>query len=89
MSQRYPTKVDLRHVAEAKPAAANDDDEILTADEAAAILKVHPITMFVWAREGRGPPALTPAGVRIRRYSKNDVLQWLRGKRAANQNSPG
>jgi hypothetical protein len=59
----------------------------LTADEAAAVLKIHPITMFVWAREGRGPPGLTPRGVRIRRYSKKAILEWLCGRRA--RASPG
>jgi len=76
-SQRYPTKSALRREAEVKPAPAGDD-EILTAEEAAQVLKIHPITLFVWARDGRGPPALTPPGVRLRRYSKRTLLEWLR-----------
>jgi hypothetical protein len=56
------------------------DDEILTTEEAAALLKIHPITLFIWAREGKGPPSLMPDGVRIRRYSKRALLQWLNGR---------
>jgi Helix-turn-helix domain len=75
MSTRYATKSRLDREGEVTP----DEDEILTPEEAAAVLKVHPVTMFVWARENRGPPALKPAGVRLRRYSRNTILNWLRG----------
>jgi Helix-turn-helix domain len=75
MPQRYPTKSDLRREAEAKAG----DDQIMTVAEAARLLKVHEITLFVWARENRGPPALTPNGVRLRRYSRKAVFDWLYG----------
>jgi hypothetical protein len=75
MSRRYLAKSALHSAGDSGSA---DQDQILTATEAARLLKVHEITLFVWAREKRGPPALTPPGVRLRRYSKRDLLEWLR-----------
>ena len=52
-------------------------DYLLTTDELAAWLAVHPVTVKRWRRQGVGPRGLR-AGLRALRFKKSDVLAWLK-----------
>lgn len=68
----------------------DEDDEILTVNEAAELLKVHPQVMRRWANEG-----IIPAGRAGRnwRFSRRAIIEWLfergagRQKRGSKQSS--
>ncbi len=49
--------------------------ELLTVDEAADYLAVHPMTVYRWCREGRLPAAKLGAVWRIRRAALDDLLR--------------
>jgi phage terminase Nu1 subunit (DNA packaging protein) len=61
----------------------NEQDELITAADFAAIAKVDVRTVRRWADVGVGPAPLKPAGSRLVRYSRRDVDAWLRGELAA------
>ena len=66
-----------RHV---EGATVNIDEEILTYDEAAQLLKISARTLERWTREGLVPYIRLPqrgrwSGVR---FSRNQLLRWLR-----------
>lgn len=68
-----PTVVEL-------PPASGTQDEILTYQEAARVLKISARTLERWTREGRVPYIRLPArgswsGVR---FSRNALHRWLR-----------
>jgi predicted DNA-binding transcriptional regulator AlpA len=50
-------------------------DQLLTDDEVAEMLRVHPATLKNWSRRGAGPPRIKiGAGVR---YRLADVEAWI------------
>lgn len=51
-------------------------DELLTRDEVAALLKVHPKTVT------RLPIPSVPLGRRLRRWRRQDVLRWIEERAA-------
>ena len=51
-------------------------DELLTAREVAALLKVSEVTLRRWRREGKGPRWLWTEG--SARYRRGDIEEWLR-----------
>ena len=56
------------------------DEEILTYDEAARLLKISPRTLERWTREGLVPYIRLPqrgawSGIR---FSRNQLVRWLR-----------
>ena len=51
-------------------------DHLLTVDELAAWLAVHPGTVTRWHQSGVGPKAVR-AGLRAVRFRKDDVKAWL------------
>jgi excisionase family DNA binding protein len=55
------------------------DDDLLTSDEAAELLKVSPRTLQRWRVAGTGPPVVW-AGRRPR-YLRAEVMEWLRARR--------
>lgn len=58
-----------------------DEPELLTSDQAAELLQVHPITAVIWRRQGKGPPFINATDVRFVRYLRKDVLAWLEQNR--------
>jgi hypothetical protein len=52
-------------------------DVIMSPEECAELLRCHVVTLSLWAKEDRGPPRLSPQGVRKILYSKRQVLDWL------------
>lgn len=54
--------------------AMNNDDELLTADEAAAKYKIHPKTFREWSDEGRVPKPVKWASDRDKRWRKSDIV---------------
>lgn len=57
------------------------DDDLLTVPEAAAVLKVSPVTVSRWLRQGRLPAyRLGPRAVRIRRSELAAVFSPARGR---------
>jgi|GEM_PF-4118383 excisionase family DNA binding protein len=52
-------------------------DTLLTTDELAAWLGVHPFSVKRWRRMGVGPRGIR-TGLRALRFRKSDVLDWLR-----------
>jgi predicted DNA-binding transcriptional regulator AlpA len=57
-------------------AKASDDEELITGDELADWLKLHPITIHKWRLSGEGPPYFQ-LGRRAVRYRRGDVRRWL------------
>lgn len=54
--------------------------EIMTRDEAAALLRVHAHTLDRWRYTNEGPPWHQPRGKRARVvYFRSELLAWLRG----------
>jgi predicted DNA-binding transcriptional regulator AlpA len=54
-------------------------DRLLTAQEVAAIARVHKDTFHRWCREGKGPPE-TRLG-NVGRYAESDVRRWIEARR--------
>ena len=56
------------------------DQEILTREEAAALLRVHVATLDRWHALGEGPPRHPPRGKRGKVfYLRGEVLAWALG----------
>jgi excisionase family DNA binding protein len=53
-----------------------DDDALLTTEQLAEALQVHPRTVRRWRAEGGGPPIMWAGG--HARYRWGDVVAWLR-----------
>ena len=53
--------------------------QLLTTDQTAEILDVHPATLATWRSEGRGPRYLK-IGQRNVRYRSEDLERWLRAQ---------
>jgi hypothetical protein len=61
-------------------ALALEPGEIMTRDEAAALLRVHAHTLARWRYTDEGPPFHQPRGKRARVvYFRSELLAWLRG----------
>ena len=60
-------------------------DELLTRDEAAALLKLEPHTLACMRSEGRGPAVVKLSACRSGavRYRRSDIEQWLADPAAA------
>ena len=58
-----------------------NEPELLTTDQAAQLLQVHPITLVLWRRENRGPPFIAATDARFVRYLRTDVSAWLEQNR--------
>lgn len=58
--------------------------EIMTVDDVAALLAVHPQTIRKWLRKGEITAADTPAGYR---FQPSDVETWLAKHRQQEQRS--
>jgi len=56
---------------------------LLTTDEAAACLSVSPKTMAYWRTTGDGP-AFARLGVRSIRYRREDLMDYVAGRRRQN-----
>ena len=50
---------------------------LLTTDQAAGFLDVHPATLATWRSEGRGPRYLK-VGERNVRYRRSELERWLK-----------
>lgn len=59
-----------------KTVASHTDDEYLTSEELAAMLKVPVETIHMWRHRGRGPRAHKLNG-RLLRFKVADVRAWL------------
>ncbi|MFW6106838.1 MAG: helix-turn-helix transcriptional regulator [bacterium] len=59
---------------------ATQEVELLTLTEAATLMGVGPRTLHRWAAEGRAPAGvkLTPGRRGARRWSKSELLEWIR-----------
>ena len=69
---------------------APSEKPIIRLAECAALLQIHPITLSVWRREGKGPPALNLAGSdRAVRYDRAEVLKWARAQKRPSSNVQG
>lgn len=53
-----------------------DDDELLTPDQAAAILKSKPGTLAAWRHRKQGPPWIA-VSERMPRYRRGDLVKYL------------
>jgi excisionase family DNA binding protein len=51
---------------------------LLTADEAAAVLGLHPKTVYAWARRGMLPVYRLPGGVL--RFDEDELAAWISGR---------
>ena len=56
-------------------------EELATAKEVAAYLKVHPKSVDRWASRGAGPPFIRIEGAR--RYDWNDVRAWVEARKVS------
>jgi excisionase family DNA binding protein len=54
-------------------------EELLTLNEAAKILKVHPNTLRLWDKNGT-LPAIRIGVKRVRRYKKEDIEKFISQK---------
>ncbi len=61
---------------------SNPASDEITAETVAAILKIKPSTVADWARRGIIPSYKVG---KFRRYSRTDILEWTRAKRAASR----
>jgi len=59
---------------------------LLTVNQAAAFLSCTPAALERWRRERRGPPYLKIG--RLVRYTKRDLVTWLRSKRIYSPGAP-
>lgn len=50
-------------------------DQLLTAKEVAALVRVHIVTFYRWCREGHGPREVKLGDVI--RYAESDVRRWV------------
>lgn len=60
-------------MADARP----DPEELLTRKEIARVLKVSPVTVRRWDRQGLMPPAAFELG-KVKRWKYGDILAWVR-----------
>jgi len=59
--------------------------DILTLAQAAALLQIHPLTLSIWRRDRKAPPALNLAGSdRAVRFLRSDVLKWAAAQKRSN-----
>ncbi len=71
LSSRYGTSAE-------RAAQLPADPEVLTLRQCAAVLQIHPVTLSIWRREGKGPPACNLADSdKAVRYLRSDVLAWV------------
>ena len=68
------------------PTAPPLEEVLLTVDEMAALLKVHPKSVYAMAAEG-ALPGLRRLGRRVRFY-RPEVVAWLEGNRRAPRRQP-
>lgn len=54
--------------------------ELLTTDEAAQVLRVHPVTLAAWRSTGKHELPFVRLGKAVR-YRREDIDAWLRGRR--------
>ncbi len=52
---------------------------LMTTDEAAEFLDIHPATLATWRSEGRGPRYLK-VGERNVRYQQEELERWLKAQ---------
>lgn len=57
----------------------NDDDQIITPEQVAELLKVPVGTLYAWRHKGIGPPAARVG--RHLRYRRRDVEEWFENQR--------
>ena len=63
-----------------RTAVALEPGEIMTREEAAKLLRVHPHTLDRWRYRKQGPTYHQPRGRRARVvYFRSELLAWLRG----------
>ena len=72
--------LDRRAAELAERVASYPGDHLLTYDELAAWLAVHPATVRRWCADGTGPRAMR-AGQRRVVFRKSDVIEWLHARR--------
>lgn len=53
----------------------SEDEKLLTAQQAAGLLQLAPITLSVWRSSGKGPPYIKAGG--SVRYKVKDLKTWL------------
>ena len=58
-----------------------EDDQFMTPDELAELLRVPVATLYAWRHKGIGPPAIRVG--RHLRYRGSDVEKWLEQQRRA------
>lgn len=54
-------------------------DQLLTAQEVAAIARVHIVTFYRWTAAGKGPRE-TRLGT-VTRYAESDVKRWIEARK--------
>ncbi len=66
------------------PARISELPDVLTAEEVADLLRVHPKTLLAWAKEGSIPARALRSGKRTTwRFMKDEILEWLRSDATA------
>jgi predicted DNA-binding transcriptional regulator AlpA len=60
----------------------NDQTDLLTGAEFAAMARVTLRAVRQWAAKGIGPKPLRPVGSRLVRYRRSEVEAWLHGEPA-------
>jgi hypothetical protein len=76
-----PTILDPPVTCEINPTIAYED-QLFTRKRVAAWIGVHPDTLGIWERQGRGPKVTRVGRTKIR-FRLGDVLQWLSSQRDA------
>ncbi len=58
---------------------ADQDDQLMTTAEVADMAKVTAMAVRLWEQKGIGPRPVRPAGTRIVRYRRREIVAWLQG----------
>jgi hypothetical protein len=72
-----------KHLVPARTAVPDVNDEYLTTEEAARILKRSAKTLEYWRLVGKGPPYYRQ--IRAVRYLRSELLAWGASQRVASQ----
>lgn len=55
-----------------------EEDEILTVEEVAALIKIEPATVYLWVRDNKLP--YHRIGTNTLRFSRKEILDFIKSK---------